>query len=464
MYTKKNHRRQFLKLASSLLAAPLGSMGNFARAQTSTGAPLRLLTVIDHFGVPLPDRNSTWIRSPSGDYALQPDDLGSILSQLSNFRENMLVLSNMNLESSIRTGSRVTHAGFVHHTLGASRPNNEQSSNARIPHASIDFRIGEFLNEQNNRPHPHLFFTDYTERNEPTYCYNNSGVLIRSASGGQSAADRTFGSTNVEVDELQTATQQDVLEKVSSRVQALNGAFNNTSDNFQEKLDAYDESVSTLATQLEQQATASCELPDGFSVGGSGRNTSSGRRDDVLQVVGHIFRCNLASAVTYQFGGELMNQHSHNFLGGSGTVRTLLRRNFHSASHRNDDAAIETHRRVRVHQAQIVRNLLNTLAATTDVDGSSVLDNTVVFLPTCMARNTHQRTNYAQAIIAGNNTNLIGGMHYDIGGRTNNELLVTIAQGLNMPITEHGGFRNNGSRVNSLNNGPIEKMLKTTLG
>ena len=463
MYTKRNQRRQFLKLASTLLAAPLGSMANFARAQTSTGAPLRFLTIIDHFGISVTDRSSTWVRSPSGDYALQPDDLGSILAPLSDFRENMLVLSNMDLDSSIRTGSRVTHAGFVTHTLGASRATNETSANARIPHASIDFRIGEHLNSFTNRPHPHLFFSDYTERSEPTYCFDNSGVLIRSIAGASTGVSRLFGNTSVASDDPVTLAQQDVLERLSSRVQLLKGEFNNAGDDAQQKLDAYDESVSTLATQLEQQAAATCGLPDGFSVGGSGRNTSQGRRDDILQLIEHIFRCDLASSVTYHFGGELMNQHSHSFLGGTGAVQTLLRRNFHSASHRNDDAAIETHRRVRVHQAQITRNLLNRLATTPDVDGSSILDNTVVFLPTCMARNTHQRTNYAQAIIAGQNTNLVGGFHYDIGGRTNNELLVTLAQGVNMPITSHGGFRNNGTRVNSLNNGPIEKMLKTTL-
>lgn len=47
---------------------------------------------------------------------------------------------------------------------------------------------------------------------------------------------------------------------------------------------------------------------------------------------------------------------------------------------------------------------------------------------------------------------------------TNNDLMVTLAQGVNVPITNHGGFRDNGNRVNSLNNGPITKMLKSTLG
>ena len=466
MYTKRNQRRQFLKLAAGLMAAPLGSMNFAASAQEVSPKPLRFVTIIDHYGVPQATRSDTWVRSSTGDYALQPADLGTILQPLSSYRDNILIASNINLESHIQTRSQRSHHGYTAHVVGASESANTREASARIPHESVDVTIGNHLHSsRSNRVHPHVFFTDYAARNDPTYCYDTSGTLIRSIAGASSGVETLFGSAIAEglLAETNILAQQDVLQKVSARVQILKTELGNASYN--EKLDAYEESVSSLADQLAAQQNQSCELPSNFgSLSSGGADLPLQNRGDILKVVGQLFACDMASSATYAFGGELQSQNRHRFIeSGDAEVDALLVRGQHSASHRSDEVASKAHEHVRIHQAELVAEFLDTLSTTTDVDGSPMIDNTVVYLPTAMSHNTHQRSDYALAIIAGANTNLKGGFHYDCGDRTNNDLLVTIAQGLNVPITEHGGFQANGTRVASLNNGPISRMLKSTL-
>lgn len=477
MFTKRRNRREFMKMASGLIAAPLGSLSTFAHGETSNPSPLRFLTIIDHFGISLDGRDETWISSTSGDYALTDDNLGTILQPLKAYRDNMLIVSGINLDSSLRTTEITNHGMFVHHTLGASTPLDEfdyKTPTARILHESVDVTIGNYLNNsnmQNNRAYPHLFFTDYAQTREPTYCYDTSGILIRSHSGARDAVSRLFGSIesdNIDpVMEAQVLAQKSVLDKVSSRVQTLRNEFSNT--NYREKLNAYSDSVDSLATQLDLIQSQSCNVPDNFSqLSGASRDLPEAARGDILKVIGQLFTCDMASSVTYAFGGELMNRLKHGFLdsGGDSDVEFFLTEHLHKASHRKDEIGAKVHESVRIHQSEIIAELVDQLSNTMDVDGNTVMDNTVIYLPSCMARNTHERTEYATAILAGKNTNLQGGFHYDCSSddHTNNDLLVTLAQGVNVPITEHGGYRPNGNRVAELNNGPISKLLKTTLG
>ena len=88
-----------------------------------------------------------------------------------------------------------------------------------------------------------------------------------------------------------------------------------------------------------------------------------------------------------------------------------------------------------------------------------MLDNTVVFVTSAMSSNTHSDDDYCQLLIAGKNTNLKGGYHYDLSGHSHNELLTTIAQGMGMPDDRFGGHNRNGVYVNNLSNGPISRML-----
>lgn len=431
--------------------------------------PLRLLTIMESYGLPQGPRGETWIGSQTGDYALSISDLGTVLEPLSAYVDQMLVVSGINMQSHIKTNAGPTHDKLTAQVLTGSKPEGNGGPNMRHVHESIDVRIGDYLNEEygldSPRVYPHLLLSDYAESSKATYSFDTQGNQIRAISTPQNMVSSLFGDAG-DPDQLQLdyASQQMALELVHGKVRQARSELMNV--NKELVMDAYEQSVQDLADELELRAANICELPDLSGVpGGKNVNTIPYSFDSIY----HAFACDLVSSVTYSIGGENINQFSHEFLydqsHGDDSLRVLLRRNQHSASHRGDDVANKAHELVRRFQMQKLAETLDKMSATPDVRGGSILDNTVIFVSSTMSHNTHQRSNYAHLLIAGKNTNLRGGYHYDcadspdVTQATDNDLLTTIAQGLTLPITTFGGF-NGMNNVAVLNNGPITKMLK----
>jgi len=479
MFSQIKNRRQFIKLASGLLAAPLYSFPSIhAQAQTSGKAPLRFLTVVDTYGLPIASRNDVWVKSSASDYALEASDLGTILSPFSNYLDNMLVISGANMDSREEANETVFHDRLPFHLLSGSSSTGAYNSSGKLLHSSVDVHIGDYLSNTyglpNSRIYPHLYFSDYAEASDSTFCFDLSGNQIRSIVGGQNAAAAVFGditnttSTSDLLLQAELGAHSDVLNLVSSRVQALKLQL--AKENYNTALDTYNASVNDLARELELRQTSggSCVIPDSFSsLGNGGRNSSENERADIFKVIAQAFACDAASSITYAIGGENINQHNHGFLYNAAEhdaeVNTLLKKNLHAASHITNDVSDKVHELTRIHQAEMMADLLDTMATTTDIDGSSVLDNTVIFWTSTMSQNVHKGSDFGLLLLAGKNTNLQGGYHYNLSDSTNNDLLTTIAQGLSSPIDNFGGYNRSGNFMNGLQNGPISKMLKTVL-
>ena len=474
MNTKLKQRRKFIKLASGLMVTPFASLvGGAASAQAGT-SPLRLLTVIESYG--LPDgrgRGDIWINSTAGDYALNPDQLGTTLAPFRAYTDNMLVCTGNNMVSLSETGNSRIHDFMATHTLTGSSRTSGNSASAKGDHASLDFHIGQYLNSQVGlnlgRPFSHLFFTNYSSPNDTTFCYDASGNQIRSLAGPLNQATAVFGNSgsgNAAGIQLQNDMQLSIFELVQSQVQSLRGQLNNASDST--VIDAYQSSVNDLAAQIEarnEDVSGQCEIPGNIpdNLGVRGQSTES--TPLIFRNIQQAFACDLTSSLTYAIGGETINQLNHRDLYDEEAhadfdgVLGLLRSNQHQMSHNTTDIADKAHEIVRIHQAEEVAALLDTLSTTPDVDGNTLLDNTVVFFTSAMATNTHSDDNYCQLIIAGKNTNLRGGFHYDLTDFSNNQLLTTIAQGMGLSDDRFGGINRNGNFLNSIPNGPISKML-----
>ena len=115
------NRRDFIKLLSASAATPFIALPS-KRAFAQTKAPLRLLTLVDTYGLPISDRSQSWISSTAGDYELQEQHLGAVLQPLSAYMDKMLVVSNMNMDSSSETSDSRTHHYLTAHTLTGSSP------------------------------------------------------------------------------------------------------------------------------------------------------------------------------------------------------------------------------------------------------------------------------------------------------------------------------------------------------
>ncbi|MBX2798921.1 MAG: DUF1552 domain-containing protein [Myxococcales bacterium] len=463
-------RREALSMAAGALALPFAPLRR-AAAAPSGKPPLRLLTIIDSFGLTSSQRASTWISSEVGDYALQDSDLGTVLQPLATYRDQMLVMTGMDMVSRTETGNASNHGALTCHLLTGSRVANAASAarpgaGATQVHPSVDVRVGTFLSNEYGlqfpRVYPHLFFTDYAERTKATYCYDLQGRQIRSVASASSIASTLFeAGDSAAAAQLDVRSRLAMMELIGERVRSVRGDLVNASA--PTVMDAYESSVEEVARELELRADLICDptLELVGETGGRSRNTA-----DILECIYHAFACDLASSITYALGGEQINQMSHGSLYDDtlydSDVQTYLNRNFHSQSHQTDEAAEKAQELVRIDECRLLAGLLDRLATTPDVDGqSTLLDNTLVYVTSTMGSNVHGTTNIPHLLIAGQNTRLRGGHHYDCSGATNNDLLTTIAQGLTLPDTDFGGYNSDGARLAQLNNGPISRLLRS---
>ena len=445
---------------------PFASLVGGAAIAQSTKPPLRMLTIIDSYGLPIATRKEIWVNSTAGDYPLKGDELGTILSPLQAYKDNMLIASGINLDS--LGGEGRIHDNMTRHTLTGSRKISGGGASAKILHASLDVHAGEYLNNSSGsaaaRAFPHLFFTNVASPNKTTFCYDDQGNQIRSIAGAKNQAETIF-TNNTNLDELkfQNQTQQSVFELVQEQVLALRGELTNANANT--VMDAYQSSVDELAAQLQLTSANVCGVPgniDSIPATSGGQSTDSS--PFIFRNIQQVLACDLTSSLTYHFGGETINQLKHvdlyNEAEHSDTeLKSRLSNNMHALSHQVSDVADKAHEVIRIHQAELIANLLNEMSAMPDTDGNTVLDNTVVFWTSAMSSNTHKGVDYPYLLIAGKNTNLRGGFHYDCTGSTNNDLLTTIAQGLGLPDDRFGGHSASGVYIDTLNNGPISRML-----
>ena len=468
MNTKRQERRKFIKLASGLLVTPFASLAGGSAMAADDKPPLRLLTVIDSYGLPTATRKEIWVKSSAGDYALSDDDFGTILSPLKAYKDNMLVVSGINLDSLTKTGDSRTHDSITTHTLTASRRVSGKDATAKINHASIDVHVGQYLNNDYGlaRAYPHLFFTTVSQSDDTTFCYDESGNQIRSIAGPKNQATNIFADVDNIADlQFQNKTQQSVFDLVQKQVQALRGQLNNA--NAATVMEAYRSSVDDLAAQIQLSSANVCGIPGGIDSYPSALGQSTDSTPFIFKNIHQAFACNLTSSLTFAIGGEKINQLKHTNLydedkdGHTNGVKSLLGKNMHAMSHQTDFSSNKSHEVVRVHQAEELATLLDNMSNTQDVDGNTLLDNTVIFWTSAMSHNQHKVEDYAYLLIAGKNTNLKGGFHYDCVSSTNNDLLTTIAQGMGLPDDRFGGHDRKGKYLSALQNGPITKMLKS---
>lgn len=428
---------------------------------------MRLLIVMDAYGVP-PNRKEVWAEASVGDYALTDSSLGTILQPLKAYRANLALMSGTKFDSIFETGDAPLHRVASAQALVGSKPISGINASARQQHASIDLIIGDYLNRDYGlaapRVYPHLFLSDRNQSSKASYCFDQKGTQLRAMAGPTSIAKAVFGALqDLSALQLDSRSQQAALELVAQQLNTIRPELANA--NAPLVMDAYQASVSDLATQLELREKLQCQAPS-FAELPKDDAPSGQTNPAIMSLIHQAFACDLVSVVTYAPGGESMNEIGHAHLYDASyndnTLKSYLSNNLHSASHKKDAAAHKTQELVRIGQSKLVAGLLDKLAAMPELNGSgdTMLDNTVVWMTSAQSVYIHGFEDYVNVFIAGRNAKLRTGYHYDIGGSTNNDIMTTLANGLHIPLTKVGGFGNSGKELGQLNHGPISKMLK----
>ena len=458
------------------MAAPILAHTD-VRAQGATGKPpLRFFATRENYGIPERNRERLWIDSTVGDRPLTADSIGEILQPFKDHLDKLIIISDIDGTSHNAVGGRRHHGGP--HALTGSRATN-LNANGKMSHPSLDVAIGRYLNEEYGlaapRPFPSLFVSDSsTDSGDNPSSFDMDGSPNRGVIGYKNIYKTLFGAgvpAGGEQDPfltLDSASRTMTLELVQQRLRSLRPQLRQS--NASQVMDAYQTSVSEIAAELEARASLGCEKPTELEAPWAG-DTLDGRSVPLIfDMAYHAFACDLVGSFYHGYGGETRSFANYGHLYDPDKhpkgLKGPISRRAHGYSHQSDDMSLLAQQVARTYQMEETARLVDRLSKTPDSDGSMLMDNTVMYLASGYSHTTHKldgRGGIPLVILAGKNTNLRPGFHYNVAGSTINDVLTTLGQGTGVPLESFGGYKENQSRVNKINNGPIEKMLKEVI-
>ena len=455
-------RRRFMQIASTALGSALLPLTANAQ-QVAEKPPLRFLIFMDPHGMH-GNHAESWIRTGSRNYALKSSDLGWALQPFTPYLENLTVVSNVSQRSRALLGGGPAHFSVNAHALTGSNYIGSRNNHSHS-HPSIDVHIGNFLNKDYGLPTPRIypnlsFGGDFS--------FGLNGKKSQSLNSPQAVFESVFGgNTGGGGSNAPLAAQQLVLEQVRSQLEVVRPQLNQA--NASTVIDAYETSLRSVAAELEIRRNLTCspEQPRNWPAANSEAGVKA-----TFDFIYQMFACDLVSSIKFNTPGTMKYQFIQQdefvkrTLGNQ--LSALTSGNYHAVSHKGTTVAGVVQGLVHRWRNQQFASLVERLSTTPELTGSgNIMDNTVICFTSAMTHNTHKTDGSAPTfILAGKNANMKGGMHIDATGRSNNDLLVTLAQSVASPTQRFGGF-NKGkyeqSHEAALNRGPFEAALKGTL-
>ena len=459
----KANRRNVIKAAAAAFALPWLSSVNRIHAQTNgTQSPKRVLIFVDQYGrwgerTSSPITSAPWITDESSDYALSPDNLGWMLKPLENHINNLSVVSGVTMQSRQVLGGGISHAQVNSYTLTSSRVSGNIRGTTTCAHPSIHNFLG---NELNAAATTKSIYNSLTFGTAGGYNYDTNGQQAPALTSPASIYSSAFGTSDTSGVSAQQAVIAQVQKQIAQIVPELAQA------NAATVMDAYRSSIDSIANELELRGSLSCgNTPDDVLNSGAGEEGNTQMFDAVYDV----FACGLTPSIA--LGYTNTGARGHSFLTDltllDDTGAGFMANNYHRLSHRANDSAGVCQGLILRNQMTHIARLADRLAATPELDGSgsSMMDNTVIFYHQAMSSPVHLTTSpYYHFMLSGQNTNVQRGWHFECSDHSDNELWVTLAQAVGLPVSQFGGYQGEEYQGGSLNSGPISKILVETLG
>ena len=439
--TARIGRRLFLGgLGAAAGTTLFGShLGRLARAEGT--APKRLLIIHKPCGT-IPEQYD-----PAGgerDFTLSP-----ILEPFAPLRDRMVVLEGLDIRKKVDTPGQDHGNGMVTFMTGGVTITADGFRAVIAERESIDHILKNVPAIVGDTPIPYVQLAADTrsDRDEVftrVLTYSGRAAPVPPEQRPSTAFARVFGAladgggmATREALERARLRKQSVLDfsrNSLARLSARAGAAE------RERLDAHLEAVRELERRLDGSGAtlpAACTDPSALSsmvdavdpTEVNAQHAEIGRAH--LDIVRTAFQCDLTRIATFQWAAG--NSHV-NFSGLIDGVENAGHHNItHSGSNREHDEG-EIHRWYNEHMA----SFLVAMRDTPDVDGSSLLDNTLVVIWSEIRLGRHTFDNVPIQLFGGPGVGLEGGRKLAYGGRSTNDLWVAIANALGHPMTTFG--------------------------
>ncbi|MES2661766.1 MAG: DUF1552 domain-containing protein [Pseudomonadota bacterium] len=433
IFDQKNNRRLFLKGAGASLALPfLASASNKVKAATK--APVRFVTIISLHGLPYSVRSQYFVDKN------KPGKLGTllpILAPFENYRDNLIVLSGVD----DKIGGGGGHQYACCRVL-TGRNNVAETTIGNGP--SLDYYLSQKIGVDTAYPLLNLHVQSGWQPGGYTWTENN--IAPSALSQPQNIFNHLFSNFNPTT----AAQSPDILNRrsvIDFVKNDLAKITNNISSSDKARLDQHITSIRELENRIA--LTNSCTKPTGQWT----NNTNQDRLPQTLALAAYALACDLSRIVTININGV---QTDEVYSWVNDPIASTI--GHHSISH--EDVSIELKNSYRIAMAKIrtwhsekIKIFLDQLANSIDVDGSRVLDNTVVLWTTEVSQGyNHSAQDFPFVLIAGKNTGLIqGGHHFNFQGRAHNDVLTTILKTTGQSDVTFG--------QTDLNQGPLTQLF-----
>lgn len=414
------NRRRFLTAAA---AAPLGLpfLSQFARAEDP---PQRRVIFLMSPNDAM--RREEWAMAGEGESAPLPETLPSYLAPLSAFRDRMAVFGDLH--------KYAEHESHCPQTLltGIDTLNGNGDTNASS--ISLDQHIAQVLEVDAATFGVRCLPNDPSARwsslaaDQPVDPIMDPGL----------AFDQYFGDFDADPAELEAkrARKRSLLDRVAKDLSRFQSQVPSAQ---RPRVEAHLDAIRKLESEVDDTIVAACN-PASPTFGKDAIDNASvptslhGLVDMMVQVMG----CGITRVGSLQFGRS-----------GAGEIRPVwpefgidIDRDCHfGLAHRYWDEPSEGARADRLAQetwvaTHMVQRLLEGLDAMPDVDGGSLLDNTMVVWLHEMGSN-HNAGGHLAAVFGGSSWLQTGSFH-SLPGRGLNDLLTAVANRMGLGITEWG--------------------------
>lgn len=385
-------RRQFLRGLGLTGLAGAAGLGITPRGATATEgeAPKRLILISHCHGWPY----ESWKMRPAGVSESTPwevnlselsaAEFSQPLAPLYAHRERLLALDGLSLATAELDMDGNRHdTGWVQAWTG--NWVNFGASDARSTSASVDQLVAERIARIDRLHSLELGVDDVREGGRPI-AYGPSGRRLPIETSVERVWQRLFG-PSLNPDPLMTR-QRSVLEFAASEYKALAPKLDSLQ---RQRLDAHYDLVARLGDRIEGMASLTC--PDVPKIS-SDLPTYSDRFDTMADMIGAALSCDITRVVTLSLGEMPTVDFGWDHL--TDDVHKGLAHEIYSDAQKH--MAMTDY--LTMHAEQVAR-LVSVLEGIPDVDGQSVMDNTLIAWGSELANGWHGYQQYCPVLIGG---------------------------------------------------------------
>lgn len=435
IFKKAMPRRTFLRGAGATIALPFldAMIPAFAASTNAARPPLKL----GYIYLPVGRIMENWTPKTTGkSFELTPS-----LEPFAPYREKMLVLSGLDVKAAdLLPGERGgPHARPCAAYLTGAHPFKDRvgisfdqivakHAGQHTPLASMELGIDPPAWAGQGEGDYSGFYTS-------TMSWRTATTPLPIQNNPRRVFERLFGDTDSldpETMKRRIERKSSVLDSVSERVGAMKGSVN-AADRY--KLDEYLDAVrdiergiqvaeSRTATDNGSEARKSATRPSGIPAG----YAEHGRL--MFDMMYLAFQTNMTQVIAFMLGHEGTNRN-FNELGAKNGHHSL-------SHHKGDSTAIELLKKVDLYQSELVAHFLRKMEDTKEIDGTSLLDNSVIVAGSGLSdANNHVHNNVPVAMFGGAQGKIRGGRHLTYNSEPISNLHLAVLDMFGAPSNEY---------------------------